>query len=1087
MSNEPRAGTGLDPELLAAYIDQRLTPEQRRRVEAQLANDPDSYAVLVETMKAQEALGLEAKTAVPVRRSWVIAASALAAAAVIALAVWMSPAIMNRLRGDGVDPRFERLVAAVGDQRYLEPRLTGGFKYAPLRDVTRGPGDLSRQNLALLAAAGDLQKRAEESPSADNVELLGVAMMQLGDVDGAITQLERAVQLNSGSTRLCNLAAAYLVRAERSSRDADLALALDTVNRAVDAEPQLREAAFNRALILERFKLKDTAIKAWDAYLQLDDRSPWAEEARRHRAALLSQSRSLSHDEALRIVEREPSRACELVTRDALLMREAVDDVLLPAWADATMANDAAAGSSLEAATAIARCFAATGAGELTSRSVAAVVNADADGRRDLANAYQAWRQGRRAYARSAPDEFAPAFESARRVFERHHSPLALWTKQYAVAAMFYRGQLPEAVAAVTSLETDPQVVRGGALWARLQWIRASIHFQQAAFGQSLEEYKRALSAFETLHEGEHVVAMHQSLAEAYGRLGLERESWQEHRLALENIESARDYRRIHSALTAPGYTAAIAGLPAASLDFFSEGHARAVASGNLNYRFECEVGIGRALMALRKYPEAEEIYQSALALSPQVSNPSLRARHTADVYTGLSEIAASNHDYARSLKLVDEALAGVDAVSSEYLVASFHLRRGRTLRLTGDVEGAKAAFAAGINVLESKRALLQQTAQRVAYTDRAWDLYGDMISLVALDLNQPDNALQWVDRSRARSIQDHRQLPPLSQLRAARVPAGRSILVLAQTDRGLLTWLLFGDSFAFAPAPNSTISERFRDLGAQPSAQLLTDAYREIVRPFESHLAGIEHITIVPDWSTQSIPFAALSNGSRPWIADVAIDIAPTISSALAASAANAEPRPPTSIAIVTADVAPVDDAPLPGAAAEAKAIAALYPTVINLHGRDATVQSLRTAMTSVDVLHIAMHARADGRYLDRVTLEIPDAVTGLPLNAESALETIHAPPIVVLAACQTANGPKVRGEILMSLARPFMLAGSRYIIATLRDVPDRATNQLMTEFHRGLAAGKSPSVALAEAQRKFAHENGDPWWSAFVLVTTA
>src|SRR6185436_12767420 len=263
-----------------------------------------------------------------------------------------------------------------------------------------------------------------------------------------------------------------------------------------------------------------------------------------------------------------------------------------------TLANDATASRILAAASAIAACFAAARAGELTSRSVNAIVNADDAGRRDLANAYQSWRAGRRAYARSAPDEFAPAFESARGLFERHHSPLALWTKQYAIAAMFYRGQLPEAVTAVTALEADPQVMSGGALWARLQWIRASIHFQQAAFGQSLEEYKQALAAFEILHEGEHVVAMHQSLAEAYGRLGLEREAWQEHRLALENVDSARDYRRIHSALTAPGYTAAIAGLPAASLDFFTEGHARALASGNLNYQFECEVGMGRALMA---------------------------------------------------------------------------------------------------------------------------------------------------------------------------------------------------------------------------------------------------------------------------------------------------------------------------------------------------------------------------------------------------------------------------------------------------------------------------------------------------------
>ena len=60
MTNEPKAGDGLDPEVLAAYLDKRLPPDERAAVEAKLATDPDSYELLVELVHANEALKDEA-------------------------------------------------------------------------------------------------------------------------------------------------------------------------------------------------------------------------------------------------------------------------------------------------------------------------------------------------------------------------------------------------------------------------------------------------------------------------------------------------------------------------------------------------------------------------------------------------------------------------------------------------------------------------------------------------------------------------------------------------------------------------------------------------------------------------------------------------------------------------------------------------------------------------------------------------------------------------------------------------------------------------------------------------------------------
>ncbi|MGH9384791.1 MAG: anti-sigma factor family protein, partial [Vicinamibacterales bacterium] len=189
MSSAPRSGRGLDPETLAAYVDGRLPPEERAKVEAELAADPESYEWLVQTLRAEQQIEVpkvpevprvsasaaqgrfgetspelaeELRTSeggprvLPFGRRAVIGTvgSVLAAAAALVLVVRLQPMWWQSMWGPAVDPRFEKLVAAVGEERYFEGRLTGGFKYGPLRSVTRGPGDLSDQNLALLATAG---------------------------------------------------------------------------------------------------------------------------------------------------------------------------------------------------------------------------------------------------------------------------------------------------------------------------------------------------------------------------------------------------------------------------------------------------------------------------------------------------------------------------------------------------------------------------------------------------------------------------------------------------------------------------------------------------------------------------------------------------------------------------------------------------------------------------------------------------------------------------------------------------------------------------------------------------------------------
>lgn len=93
----------------------------------------------------------------------------------------------------------------------------------------------------------------------------------------------------------------------------------------------------------------------------------------------------------------------------------------------------------------------------------------------------------------------------------------------------------------------------------------------------------------------------------------------------------------------------------------------------------------------------------------------------------------------------------------------------------------------------------------------------------------------------------------------------------------------------------------------------------------------------------------------------------------------------------------------------------------------------------------------------------------------------------MVVLSACQTGLGKKVKGEGLIGLTRGFMYAGAARVVASLWKVEDRATAELMKRFYKALFKDKmSPAAALRAAQNSLRQESKwkNPYfWSGFIL----
>lgn len=175
-----------------------------------------------------------------------------------------------------------------------------------------------------------------------------------------------------------------------------------------------------------------------------------------------------------------------------------------------------------------------------------------------------------------------------------------------------------------------------------------------------------------------------------------------------------------------------------------------------------------------------------------------------------------------------------------------------------------------------------------------------------------------------------------------------------------------------------------------------------------------------------------------------------------------------------------------LPYARLEGREVAALFAVRRVLEGPSATPEAIIAAAPGFGVLHFATHARVDARApMNSALLLSPEdnARTGWMTARRIYSLPLHA-TLVTLSACRSSAGPRTRASDSLSLARAFLHAGTRAVVAGLWDADDASTRDLMRAFYDALAQGHTVGAALAEAQRAMAERHDPSRWAGFVVV---
>jgi CHAT domain-containing protein len=178
-----------------------------------------------------------------------------------------------------------------------------------------------------------------------------------------------------------------------------------------------------------------------------------------------------------------------------------------------------------------------------------------------------------------------------------------------------------------------------------------------------------------------------------------------------------------------------------------------------------------------------------------------------------------------------------------------------------------------------------------------------------------------------------------------------------------------------------------------------------------------------------------------------------------------------------------------------EADEIRRLVPGDRSLEALDFAASRMTVIGAGLDqyrIVHFATHGLINNQHpeLSGIVLSLVDE-QGRPQNGFLRLYEIYnlklGADLVVLSACQTAMGKEIKGEGLVGLTRGFMYAGAPRVVASLWQIDDRATAELMKRFYQGmLGEGLRPAAALRAAQVsmwKDTRWQAPHYWAAFTF----
>ncbi len=386
--------------------------------------------------------------------------------------------------------------------------------------------------------------------------------------------------------------------------------------------------------------------------------------------------------------------------------------------------------------------------------------------------------------------------------------------------------------------------------------------------------------------------------------------------------------------------------------------------------------------------------------------------------------------------------------------------------------------------IIELKK--LKSVEQDYSMSGREFNLDADSLKEVVKELDRKNAALFLSLQQQEPAIYQMLKIPPLDLMSSrAKLNNGECILqYIAMPDELFIHLLTKDHSQVFnIPIPRDTIlslaanvhqllksqtgisrgvvMDDYGDDNGLVLTKGLKELYNWLIRPVENQLSGYDQVFVVPTEQLFYVPFACLikedkSNGDKYLVQEHNIGM---LSSMYLFDLVYLMEEKTGGTVELFGD----PDGSLPGAKAEVEAISSSYPTASVYIGEKASRNAFDNCAERAGTIHLATHGDLDEKDLSKSSLLFSDGKLSLP-----ELITMRMPNanMVVLSACETGVGQS--GIEYTSLARAFSGAGVPRVLATLWQVNDQASKDMMIHFYQGLDTYSTRLEAFSEAQRK-------------------
>jgi CHAT domain-containing protein len=517
------------------------------------------------------------------------------------------------------------------------------------------------------------------------------------------------------------------------------------------------------------------------------------------------------------------------------------------------------------------------------------------------------------------------------------------------------------------------------------------------------------------------------------------------------------------------------------------------------------ELGIGE------EFDQVVELLNTAVQQARELED--LRAESYA--LGVLGEVNERHQRWGEAENLTQEALVIAQRINVPDLAYRWQWQLGRLLKQRGEQEGAIAAYQTAVENLNLVRNDLLSVDSEVQFSfrDDVELVYRELVELLITIGNSNEvrqdyleqairqvNALQVSElenflRCNLAIATDIPQIDPTAAILYPIILPNQLAVILRLPETGQLQVHI--NAIAQSEV-EQTLDQLRRELGRQyvsPEGEALSQqVYDWLIRPFSSALAAsnVETLVFVLDAALRNVPMAALHDGQQYLVEQYAIALTPSLQ--LFA------PEPLTKIRLnaltfglseIRSNFPPHQNfAPLQNVETELQAIQSQIPSEVFLN-QEFTQAALQEQVGTepFSVVHLATHGQFSSDPQQTFVLawdgqiDVNTLSSILQRRDQSSTEAIE---LLILSACQTADGDD---RAALGLAGVAVRSGARSTLASLWNIDDRATTELISRFYQELSNPGAP-ITRAEALRRaqvalIQSDYPEPlFWSPYVLV---